>query len=426
MRAWLTPETIPVERACRALSIPNDVQILGAVTGALLPLTRSENWEKHGAVDPDAIAYAMLDMLLQFFDGTCGTLSLPGGYPPTRLNSQGEIEQLIDGLWQSPTGEYAIPPVAPREETTEIERKCTAVVNAVHVLALLYEQLTDDYAAGLTDAQIILNFASAAAAVIGAWFTPLVLPLIALNALLWNVIIETLEFISMDLWTSQFDDKMKCALYECASDNAGVITIDFTCAVERLSNAVNLFDPSFAEIRLFGQIVFMMNFIGQEALNHAGSTTGVSPGETCGECVDPECFVLQVFMNGNGGYTITRGVQENDHARSTRIGNVMQVNVEIAIDPGCVVKEFRGRMLQYHPLISGSVSMGFAIYGSAHNLIASTNFGAGTVQRPVNTPFVDVWNANVAGSYAEISMAWNTTSFGVGYAHVYEIEIIYE
>jgi microcystin-dependent protein len=60
---YLTPDTIPLDRKCRRIRIPNDINILGAVTGALHELCLARNWEEFGAVTPEEISQAMLEML---------------------------------------------------------------------------------------------------------------------------------------------------------------------------------------------------------------------------------------------------------------------------------------------------------------------------------------------------------------------------
>lgn len=60
---WLTPETIPAVKRCRSLLVPDDTAILGAVTGALYELCFDFNWEPYGAISPQEISYAMLQML---------------------------------------------------------------------------------------------------------------------------------------------------------------------------------------------------------------------------------------------------------------------------------------------------------------------------------------------------------------------------
>lgn len=63
---YLTPETIPPGKICRALRIPNNLDIIACVTGALEALTFPSNWEQYGAVTPDEIAAAMMDMFDDF------------------------------------------------------------------------------------------------------------------------------------------------------------------------------------------------------------------------------------------------------------------------------------------------------------------------------------------------------------------------
>lgn len=63
---YLTPESIPPGKICRALRIPNDPDIIACVTGALEQLTFAYNWEKYGAVTPDEIASAMIDLFDNF------------------------------------------------------------------------------------------------------------------------------------------------------------------------------------------------------------------------------------------------------------------------------------------------------------------------------------------------------------------------
>lgn len=68
---YLTPDTIPTERVCRTLKIPADLDIVGAVSGALLELTKPYNWEQFGAVTPDEIAQEMVVMLNDYLESEC-------------------------------------------------------------------------------------------------------------------------------------------------------------------------------------------------------------------------------------------------------------------------------------------------------------------------------------------------------------------
>jgi len=59
---WLTPDTIPTATICRRLVIPDDIDIITAVSGALDLLCQVGNWQQFGAVTPGDIAYAMQQM----------------------------------------------------------------------------------------------------------------------------------------------------------------------------------------------------------------------------------------------------------------------------------------------------------------------------------------------------------------------------
>lgn len=64
--AWLTPDSIPTATICRRLVIPNELDIITAVNGAIDLLCQSGNWEPFGAITPDEIATAMQNMFWQY------------------------------------------------------------------------------------------------------------------------------------------------------------------------------------------------------------------------------------------------------------------------------------------------------------------------------------------------------------------------
>lgn len=65
MGQWLTPDSVPTERVCRVLSIPDSQDWLAIVAGALFLLTQDYNWEQNGTGNVADCAAAMTDM----FDG---------------------------------------------------------------------------------------------------------------------------------------------------------------------------------------------------------------------------------------------------------------------------------------------------------------------------------------------------------------------
>lgn len=65
---YLTPDAIPTELICRRLRIPNNIEIIGAVTGALNELCRVRNWEEFGDTSVTDMVQAMTVMLDDFKD----------------------------------------------------------------------------------------------------------------------------------------------------------------------------------------------------------------------------------------------------------------------------------------------------------------------------------------------------------------------
>lgn len=68
---YLAPETLPATFVCRRLRIPNDLQFLMAVNGALVELTRVWNWEQTGDVTPEQASEVANLMLRDFWLSEC-------------------------------------------------------------------------------------------------------------------------------------------------------------------------------------------------------------------------------------------------------------------------------------------------------------------------------------------------------------------
>lgn len=60
---YLTPDTIPSEVVTRRFQIPDDINILGAITGAFNELCQAHNWEQFGAVTPTQMSELMAEVL---------------------------------------------------------------------------------------------------------------------------------------------------------------------------------------------------------------------------------------------------------------------------------------------------------------------------------------------------------------------------
>lgn len=98
----VTPDTIPTEYQYRALLIPNDVLIIGAVYGALLYLADTWYWQALGAVTPDEMAYRMLQMIYESADlgdvNVIGTIVgvIRGIMPANMLPCDGSTHNRVD------------------------------------------------------------------------------------------------------------------------------------------------------------------------------------------------------------------------------------------------------------------------------------------------------------------------------------------
>jgi microcystin-dependent protein len=63
---WLTPSTLPDPTLRRVLSIPDSVDWLAIVSGALLELAQADNWQQYGALTENECADAMQIMFDAF------------------------------------------------------------------------------------------------------------------------------------------------------------------------------------------------------------------------------------------------------------------------------------------------------------------------------------------------------------------------
>jgi len=301
---YLTPDEIPESDDCRSLLIPASSDWLAIVSGALTELIKPYNWEQWGAVTVDEAVERMQTMIDLYYEGCQGECALPGGDPIFRLNPETwAIEQLVDGEWVPPEGDFTIPPTEPRTEPTTEERKCLAAANAVNALAILYEQLSDSFLLGQDLSIAAGAFASAVAGAIGAIFGIVVAPLIALYAAIFAVVYETVEYVTEDLWNEDFTDKLECIFYECALDTDDVVHFDIQCIINKIGASTDI-TYTFAEVRLLLQVSYMLNILGSQAIDAAGTATAIEEA-TCDDCDDGWCFTFDLTEDDAGASAYT-------------------------------------------------------------------------------------------------------------------------
>lgn len=292
---FLTPPSTSETVQCRTLITPNNKEWLGVFNSALLELINPYNWEQVNNTDLTIEeAIAIIEPILADFFATpeCaegGVCIQPSGNRIIRLGAGGHFEQMENGGWVEPTGDYTVPPVPERGEPTPEDRMCAAAANAENVLATLYEVVSDAVAEDLDEAETIALMVALLLAAVGLWLALAVEAIIWLTYALFVAFLEIAEYMTSDLWDAEFSQKLRCLLLACASDDGNVVTFDFNCVNEGLAEQVDLGGiDALNQLRLFGQVSFMLGVIGADGLNAAGATTAIEDAncEDCGECGD--------------------------------------------------------------------------------------------------------------------------------------------
>lgn len=334
LRGFPTPNNIPADGGYIVFRIPSDNEWAGLILGAAQLLAQEYNWYQWGDMTPEEASQAFQVIVNQAPYDTCGC-TLPNGSRVIRIGADGHFEELgEDGLWGPPSGDYAIPPVPARTGGTPEDQQCLAAANAANVLEQLYENLADSWAEGLTTAEAATNWILALAALIAAPFGLIGEAIVAIAALVFNVLYETLEFIGADLWDATFTEALKCILYNCSNNLDGVVTFDFACVNDALAAQTNPFDLSASQLRLFGQIQYIFSFIGVDGLNLAGATTAITSAD-CDECGPEECTreihfddpLLYTFITRIPGITATLDTSFGHPLPSAQAGTGLDVTI---------------------------------------------------------------------------------------------------
>lgn len=314
MSKFLTPVDVPTDVVCRTLHVPNSLAWLGIFNKALLATTLHYNWSDDvpGNMTREDAAEAARVVVRDFLDGSlnCELCLQPDGEPIVRLNSLGEWE-VLDGTWVPPSGDYAIPAYTARTETTAEERKCLAAKNAVDVLAQTYEEMTDVASQNLDTAESILSIGAFIAAIIVAPIGALAVAgmLVVIKAVEFALAIT--EFVTEDVWTTEYTEALVCTFLNNAIDTAGVVTFDFAqMQIDVLEMAI-VFDLTLRQQQLAVQVNFMLEILGVEGINLAGETTAITDSDCsyCGsECPGLTDWCVTLFAQAAqnpGGFTPT-------------------------------------------------------------------------------------------------------------------------
>lgn len=117
MGKWVTPPTLPEDRYCRQILIPNSPEWVGIVSGALLPLIYKNSWEQsEEGITPEEASVAAYAMLKEYWDATCEPTELPTPFWDEDTSADDEMPA-EDQEWYG----YVENPEAPADELTFVE-----------------------------------------------------------------------------------------------------------------------------------------------------------------------------------------------------------------------------------------------------------------------------------------------------------------
>lgn len=114
---WLTPDEAPEGTVCRPLFIPDDPAWLAIVSGAILELTRSWNYEQFGTLTPDQCAELMQVMQQKYYDEIC---SGAGEYPTPYWDEDIDVDD-EEPADSQPWYGHVPDPTLPADELTFVE-----------------------------------------------------------------------------------------------------------------------------------------------------------------------------------------------------------------------------------------------------------------------------------------------------------------
>lgn len=294
---YLTPQALPESDDCRSLSIPADTEWLALFGGALTELLFTWNWEQsEGGITVSETIGVIQPIIDAWYASQCGC-ELPDGDAIIRIDENGNYQQLIDGTWQDPQGDYAIPPTPAREEPTAQERRCAAAANAANVLELLYEDVTDSFSDQIGYAAAIFELSLTIGVLLAPPLGLAARSFLAIFTIVFRELFDLSAFITADTWTSGFTEKLTCLLLNNVQDVDGVEYFNYDNVIGDLLRNADVYDFEGSDLLLAGQVIYLLNIIGRQGLDAAGATTGVGAPDCdlCDQWVRCEDFSVSAW-----------------------------------------------------------------------------------------------------------------------------------
>jgi len=271
---YLTPDSIPVGRFCRRISVPDSPEWVGLVDGVLSVLFSPDAWRQNGALTPDEAAEEWQRMVLSAWTGDDCITPCPVVW---RIDVDGVYQYSEDGGETWTTDEDPMGPPEPRTEPTDEEKKCAAAANAAYVYRQLYDQAVEYYNDNVEPALALTSLVSGV--MLGIFFPPAVPFVEAIFGIAYSV----LEYFTSGQFDDDIEREFKCILIDEANVAPdGTVTFEFE-DVRTLVNAKMFENPVWIAISYF------LNTFGEDALNRAGATTAVEDAD-CADCGDGWCY----------------------------------------------------------------------------------------------------------------------------------------
>ena len=314
-RLYLTPNSIEggTDDQCRLFRLP--LELVPYLTGAIAPLTEPWRWEQFGTMTVEEAAERWA-AILQSVEETCGgdepvicdipadpDLGVEFRIRIIRRGAGGHTEELVDGEWVTPTGDYEVPPLPAREEATEVDRLCLAAANASNVLATMYEEITDAIAIELSAASVFGAIYDYAIAVLGLFAGATAAAYASLGKTFFDIFVETADTLGSDVWNADFTEELTCFMLAYAQDDGfGHITFEWpvmrSAITEEFIKAGSEFDIDRG--LLWGQVGYLFDILAADGIDAAGATTAIDEYE-CDNCGD-WCYTFD-FTASDGGWT---------------------------------------------------------------------------------------------------------------------------
>lgn len=342
---WLTPDLpTPDNRRGRCFSVPDDVQLVAAVSGALLPLTYAASWEKFGSMTPDEAAAIMSAAFEDFVSDDkedCKGIPSIQGKRLVRLSPTTKKWQQIaaDGeTWEDPTGDLEVPAQTGRSEPTDEEKICMAATNAAHVLHLLYDEALELYENEIDPAAALDFWGDYAGEIIFEALGLLVSHFAPLVGYMWTTLYGIMEILTYSAWGEKLEEKLVCVLQENASISGDIVTFDFPAVQTGIFTSGYTADQ---DLLVLGQVWYFLAIIGADGLNLAGETTAIT---------EPDCYSCEYWFRTwesagmiNAEFELLQGVtDQNDNIvpQGAWTGSYAAVKADVVSHETTVYKGF--------------------------------------------------------------------------------------